>query len=160
MYTLVVVDMQRTFKTTENLNVIRACQREIRLAIRRNYGIIFLEFDGCGETICELKDLISRYDKAYFTTKHGNDGSVEIAKLICGHNLYHNVRITGVNTSYCIYETVEGLKNYPGKITVVADACNCTSHPFGLKKLAGLKIKITNQCYDNKNKIDIPYPSW
>jgi len=160
MYTLVVVDMQDTFKFAKEPAVIKACQREIKLAIRRNYGIIFLEFEYCGNTISELKNLVNGYGKAYFAIKSRDDGSREAIELINQHNLYHNIRIVGVNTSYCVYETVEGLTNYHGKITVVADACNCHSHMFGINKLASLKIKIINQCYDNKNKVDVSYPSW
>lgn len=160
MYTLVVVDMQSYFKTTGEPSVIKACQREIKLAIRRKAGIIFLEFGSFGDTMAELKDLVTGYDKAYFAVKNRNDGSAQVYSLITRHNLYHNVRVTGVNTSYCVYETVVGLTSYHGSVTVVADACNCHNHSFGLKKLSELKIKIINRYRTEQIKIDTPASSW
>lgn len=149
MYTLIVVDMQDEFETAKNPKTISACQREIKLAIRKNYGIIFLEIGPCGDTISELKDLVKGYDKAYFATKMANDGSVEAFNIIKRRNLYHNTRIVGVNTSYCVYDTVKSLMNYPGKITVVSDACNCNSQQYGLNKLKRLKIKIIEEQIKN-----------
>lgn len=174
MYTLVVIDMQKDFVSCNEPNVIRACQREIKLAIRRKTGIIFLEYEGYGHTIPELTNLTTNYDKTYFSSKATNSGSDEVFGIINTRNLYQNVRVVGVNTSYCVYETVEGLKDGLGKITVVADACNCHSHRYGLNKIAELdhgknwrgqdltlnKIKIINLHLDNKNKVDVRFPSW
>lgn len=138
MYTLVVVDMQDAFSASRESSVLKACQREIMAAIRQKYAIIFLEFEHSGSTHSELTDLVKNYDKAYFKTKPDNDGSYEVNEVVKQRNLCHNVRVVGVNTSYCVYDTVEGLRNYPGKITVVADACNCTYHSFGLQKIGRL----------------------
>lgn len=138
MYTLVVIDMQDSFGSSRHANVIKACQREIKLAIRRKYAIIFLEFEHCGSTNSALTNLVQGYDKVYFKTKPDNDGSYEVNEVIKQYNLYHNVRVVGVNTSYCVYDTVEGLRSYCGSITVVADACNCEWHELGLQKIAEL----------------------
>lgn len=154
MYTLIVVDMQDDFKFSRDPAVIKACQREISFAMSRKYGIIFLEFEHAGPTRPEIKSLVQGYDKAYFATKPDNDGSVEAISLIKQHKLYHNTRVVGVNTSYCVYETVVGLTNYRGTITVVADACNCHNHTFGLSKLKRLKIKIINYGAVIKIKVD------
>lgn len=94
-------------KTARHNNFIKAIQREIRLAIHCNAAIIFLELDDCGDTIPGLKSLITNYNKTYFVTKPGNNGSTQVADSIANHNLCSNVRVVGINTSYCVYETVE-----------------------------------------------------
>jgi len=160
MYTLLVVDMQDTFKAANVLRVINACQREIRLAIKKKADIVFVEFEHCGHTLSDLTNITVDYNKHYYVTKPIDDGSYDIMKLVRKKDLHRNFRIVGVNTSYCIYETALGLMNYSRNITVVADACNCHNHEFGINKLKELKIKIINSCNDNKNKVDVAYPVW
>ena len=154
MYTLVVVDMQPRFVTTSAPMLVKACQREIIMAKRRKAAIIYLEFEGFGNTLGELTYFTHGYDKAYFATKNADDGSRQVIDLITKHNLYHNVRVIGVNTSYCVLSTIRGLMDYHGKITVVADACNCYNHDFGLKRLADMNIKIIRGGPNIKKKID------
>lgn len=147
MYTLVIVDVQEKFISAHSMKVINNCRREIRRAIRFKAPIIFLEFDGFGHTLAELTILTNDYKNAYFANKLQNNGSAEVGRLIADKNLPHDTRVAGVNTSYCVLETVVGLTYFHGSVSVIADACNCReveSHTSGLSRLHKMAKELSN----------------
>lgn len=139
MYTLVVVDMQEYFSASNKTTVQRSVQREIRQAMRSGAGILYVEFDGYGSTKPELTSLTRKNKRASRVTKSRNDGSTNVVEQLRKRrfNTSH-LKVTGVNTDYCVFETVQGLREKlpNSKIEVIADACSSNaSHKNGLRKI-------------------------
>ncbi len=130
-FVLVIIDMQPLFESALNLDTIKACRREICIAIKNQCPIIFVECSNSvyGKTIYPLKNLVEDYNQAYFVDKWQNDGSHEIAELI--RSIRKNslkLRVCGVNVDVCLFDTVIGLREDFGKeIEIVADATNASS---------------------------------
>jgi nicotinamidase-related amidase len=149
-YSLILIDLQPIFSAAAKPSVQRACIREIKKAIKDRAPIVFVEFNGYEPTLPLLTEVVKQanYKKAYHVVKYGNDGGYEISQFLTKKHLPKmNMRVGGVNSNFCVKETVQGLKNYiPGaNIHVVADACNCAygSHKTGLqamKQLPGVKV--------------------
>lgn len=152
MYTLVVVDMQARFGASNHIAVRKNVAREIKDAMNHKAGIIFLEFTNNGPTQPELLDLTMGYKHAHVALKGANDGSKECMTFMRHYDLpSRHFRVVGVNTSYCVRETVTGLtKLYPDAvIDVISDACNCDgSHNGGLSAMSKLPQVVIRD--DNK----------
>jgi nicotinamidase-related amidase len=146
MYTLVIVDMQPAFNAANRDRVVSNCFREILLAIKNDFPILFLEFDGYYNTHQKLMGAVksSGYANYYVRLKNEDDGSDQIRRVVFDHALPKNFRVCGVNTDCCVASTVKGLAaRYPDSIIeVIADACGSDwYHERGLaeiKKLQGL----------------------
>lgn len=150
MYTLVIIDMQDRFQVNGTMPVSLACQREIKQAIEDGAHILAVEFRDCGPTIEAIASLYRDYAKAVTIEKPRNDGAAEIAAICDSRQLPKDLRITGVNTSYCVYYTVAGLvaKSPDFKMEVIPDACANTgysyiqdeaTHKHGLDSMRALK---------------------
>jgi len=141
MYTLVVVDMQPAFDAANGKRVVDNCFREILLAIKNDFPILFLEFDGYEDTHPKLMDAVknSGYANYYLRSKREDDGSDQIQKSVYDHGLPRSFRVCGINTDCCVAATVRGLRarfaNAP--IDVVADACD--SNWYHLRGLEDIK---------------------
>lgn len=126
-YTLVVVDMQFSFSASRNPKTIRNCEKQILQAMKNKCPIIFLEFKDYGPTLPELATLVESYNKAYFLTKSENDGSEEVLELLKKKRLPRRTfKVCGVNTDFCVLETVSGLlcRFKRSNIAVIKSACN------------------------------------
>lgn len=127
--TLVIVDMQPHFVAANTPGVIVGVTREILEAKRRKSGIIFLEYkptDEMGRTHEGLFSLIKGYPHKARVTKDDDDGSLEVVKALRRRGFAkHTLRVCGVNTDCCVYETIVGLLDRldRSKIEVVKDAC-------------------------------------
>lgn len=128
---LVVVDMQWDFYTSRIKSVIEACKKEIILAKKRNAAIIFLEYDGFGKTMPQLRKVAKDYAFTYTALKDRQDGSSEVIDIFETLEIKpRTIRVCGVNTDQCVRSTVHGLM-YVGhkmKIGVVYEATNGTSN--------------------------------
>lgn len=148
MYTLVVVDMQSTFRAALRDRVRKNCLREIKQAVLDNVGIIFLEYYGQDPTLPELIEPTSSYKKALIETKRGDDGSEEAAKQMRSNKFdTKTIKVVGVNTDCCVASTVRGLTGeFPNAtIDVIADACDSDwNHINGIERIKGyanVKVK-------------------
>lgn len=125
--TLLIVDMQPEFSATaDDKRTIRNIKREIINAKRRKDTIVLLEYVGCGQTFREIIWYIGQYPYIKFR-KYNDDGS-NVARMLRRKKLPHaHFRVCGVNTSYCVFETVNSLahKNSTKTIKLVLNACNC-----------------------------------
>jgi len=138
-YTLVVVDMQDSFNAANEPNVRNNIEREIKKAMAVKAAVIFLEYSGMGPTIPRLTRLTDGYERGFSAIKNHNDGSRQVENLIDAHNLpRHKIKVTGVNTDYCVRETVFGLaaNMKPTRLQVIADACwSDYDHDYGLRRV-------------------------
>jgi Isochorismatase family len=132
MYTLVIIDMQDRFAVRGNMPVSMACMREIKQAIKDEAYILAVEFHDRGPTIPYLSGAWKDYSRAITIEKRNNDGSEEIKAIMDSRQLPNKLKITGVNTGYCVYATVIGLSNKMPDITqeVIADACTNTRYEY------------------------------
>jgi len=140
-YTLVIIDMQKYFDTSQKKSVIANCRKEIKKAIKTNNHIMFVEYCGCGKTDTRLTNMTKGYPKKSIVTKKWDGGADEVTKKIQEWKLARkNLRVCGVNTDACVYKTVIGLRfNLPkSNIFLVKNACNTsrkTGHTWALKEL-------------------------
>ena len=142
--------MQPVFNASMNTQIKQSCIREIKKAIRDKSAILFVEYSGYSPTIPLLTKIVedANYKRAYHVIKHNNNGGREVTEFLNKHHLPKmNMRIAGVNTSYCVKETVVGIKHYlpNSNIKVIADACACGwgGHKEALrymKQLSGVNI--------------------
>lgn len=147
MRCLVVVDMQYGFFAANAISTIRACRREVRKFVKAGDMIVYLEYLSSpsvwrpkpkwfGRTRDELTRITKGYERSFHKHKSDDNGSMEVMEVIqaCAVEI-SEIRICGVNASYCVRETLGGLKERCGlhplllntEMVVVADAVNCTS---------------------------------
>ena len=137
MYTLVVVDMQAGFNSSNGKRVRENCLREIQKAVVDNAHIIFLEFDGYDETHPELTSNL--HEQVAVLQKSEDDGSKEVEREVRRNKRPTNFKVCGINTDCCVAATVRGLtaRFLMSRIEVVADAC--ASDWYHLKGLEAMK---------------------
>ena len=126
-YTLVVVDMQPSFKAACNLDVIVNVAKEITIARENNQPILFVEYEGCGSTHESLTNLVKGYKQKSTIMKYYDDGSKEILQAIDRRKFnYDRLRVCGVNIDCCIWSTVVGLIDctWDMIVEIVKQACN------------------------------------
>jgi nicotinamidase-related amidase len=146
-YTLCVIDMQPHFVATTMQRAKQACAREIRKAIRDKAPILFVEYAHYGPTLPELTDLTKKYHRTYHVTKASNNGGKEVMEFLTQKHLPKlNLRVVGVNTDYCVAQTVQGINSACTNcnIHVIADACDSNAnHISGLKYMHSLqRVKV------------------
>ena len=126
--TLCIIDMQPYFRSSQEDFVIDGVIREVSLAKRRKAGIVVVEYSGCGKTDRRIKKAIGRYHKVVWIKKGGDDGSRLILKAIGKKWSYSKkrIRLCGVNTGWCVFDTAVGLANRLPESTIqmAEAACN------------------------------------
>lgn len=140
-YTLIIVDMQEHFlnKLSNTNKVISNCQYEIKRAIDNSCAIIFVEYYGYKSTDYHLTNLVKDYNKTYTVKKSHNHGQHVIVDLLKKNpDIPKSFRFCGLNTEFCVYETVFGflyLTKDENRVELVAPACDS-----GYNHLAGIKM--------------------
>ena len=128
--TLCIIDMQPFFISSQEDFVIEGVLDQIRLAKQRNAGVVVVRYTHSGKTDDRITDALTGYDRVVKVNKSTNDGSKVIIKAIKRKHGFSKkrIRICGVNTGFCVYETAAGLaKKLPGvSIEMVENACNDT----------------------------------
>lgn len=123
---LIVVDVQAEFYNSESAKFNRAIENKIKEAKKKRHKIIFVEYKGCSASNQNLYDTLGSYKRFHKVTKDRNDGSgalIKRLKLKANHTT--NIKLCGMYTDYCVYETFEGLHNKlpNAKFEILADAC-------------------------------------
>lgn len=140
-YTLIIVDMQEHFldKLSNTNKVISNCQSEIKRALENNATIIFVEYAGYKPTHYHLTNLVRSYRKCYSIKKNHDYGQHVIMDLLEKNpEIPRSFRFCGLNTEFCVYETVFGflyLTKDQNRVELVAPACDS-----GYNHLAGIKM--------------------
>ena len=126
--TLCVVDMQIYFSASQEEWLIQNILREIRGAKRRGFGIVFLEYNGCGPTDKRLLgEVMPDYDRWTRRLKSDGDGAPQVVDAVDLHGFSKkHFIITGVETEACVCDTINGLALLApdARITVPADCVN------------------------------------
>lgn len=155
---LIVVDMQARFAAANNPQTQQACVREIEQAMKNRDAILFVEYANCGPTLPNLVDVVkkAKYKRSYHVIKYDDDGGKEVIAFLKDRHLPRlNLRVVGVNTAYCVKQTVYGMKRNSknSTISVIADACHSEwgvdEHQQALASLRKRGVKVLN---DSKKK--------
>lgn len=125
--TLVVVDMQKSFRAAHNPYTLNNVVREIKKSRLHKSGIVIVQYDQGGILLNEIHKAVKNYNNVDFVIKNSDDGSDEVCNSIMDNFFdYQKLRVCGVNTDACVQSTVEGLSEKLPNATIelVADACN------------------------------------
>lgn len=123
---LLIVDMQQYFFTARDKGTIKTCITEIRRAIKAELPIIVLEYDGCGETLPELKRHLDKYHRTKYVEKCDDGGGHEVMGALQEEKwVIENFIVCGVNINACVARTIWTLlRAFKRKIFVVKKGCN------------------------------------
>lgn len=141
-YTLVVVDMQHYFPSARKYRVRKNCIREVNNAISSKAGIIILEYQNCGRTLPSITEPLKDYVDHEIKVKPWDNGATQVSEVLNSRNFSKNIRMVGVNTGACVYQTALGLTFNVSSIKIISDACNASSdycHKDGLERLQRLR---------------------
>lgn len=130
MSTLVVIDMQYSFKSASNPDVVKNVLHQIKLAKTRMAGIVLLRYIDSGPILYEISDAVDGYTRKTTVIKRDDDGSREVMKAINRKKFSsERIRVCGVNIGYCVQDTVCGLLSWPEVVVEVAKkACGPYNH--------------------------------
>ena len=100
----------------------------VRKAIVNKAFIIIAQFKGCGETHINIVNQVQKYPYKKYIWHNKNDKSKPIHEVLNELNIFvRQIKVCGVNTEYCVKDTVHGLvKKFHVPIKVVGKACNGT----------------------------------
>jgi len=127
-YVLCIIDMQPNGFRNCNLIILPVLQL-VRQAIVDKAFIVIAHYKGCGETHPQIIHELQHYLNKGNVWHNKNDKSKLIqTELLCRQIFVRELRVCGVNTEYCVKDTVHGLaKKYHWiNIKVVENACNGT----------------------------------
>ena len=126
-YVLCIIDMQTIGFDNSNF-IIENVLNLVREAIAHKAFIVTAQFKGCGETHINIINEIHEYPYKEYIWHNKNDKSKPIQEVLKNHNIFvRQIKICGVNTEYCVKDTVHGLaKKFHIPIKVIENACNGT----------------------------------
>jgi nicotinamidase-related amidase len=124
-YVLCIIDMQPVGFNNSNL-IIENVLHLVREAIVNKAFIVIAQFKGSGETHINIINEIQTYPYKKYVWHNKNDKSKPIQEAL--KNIFvRQMKVCGVNTEYCVKDTVHGLaKKFPIPIKVIENACNGT----------------------------------
>ena len=124
-YVLCIIDMQPIGFTNSNL-IIENVLDLVREAMVNKAFIVIAQFKGCGETHINIINEIHNYPYKEYVWHNKNDKSKPIQEAL--KNVFvRQMKVCGVNTEYCVKDTVHGLaKKFPIPIKVIEKACHGT----------------------------------
>jgi nicotinamidase-related amidase len=124
-YVLCIIDMQPDGFSNANL-IIENDLQLVTEAITTKAFIVIAQFKGCGETHINIVNEIQKYPYKKYIWHNKNDKSKPIKDVLNGI-FVRQMKVCGVNTEYCVKDTVHGLaKKFHIPIHVIEKACNGT----------------------------------
>ena len=126
-YVLCIIDMQPLGFVNLNL-IIENVLQLVREAIVNKAFIIIAQFKCCGETHINIINELQKYPYKEYIWHNKNDKSKLIHEVLNRLDIFvRQMKICGVNTEYCVKDTVPGLaKKFHIPIKVIEKACNGT----------------------------------
>ena len=124
-YVLCIIDMQPIGFSNSKL-IIENVLDLVREAVVDKAFIVIAQFKGCGETHINIINELQKYPYKKYVWHNKNDKSKPIQEAL--KNIFvRQMKVCGVNTEYCVKDTVHGLaKKFPIPIKVIEKACNGT----------------------------------
>ena len=124
-YVLCIIDMQPIGFNNSNL-IIEDVLHLVREAIINKAFIVIAQFKRCGETNIKIINELHSYPYKEYVWHNKNDKSKPIQEAL--KNIFvREMKVCGVNTEYCVKDTVHGLaKKFHIPIKVIEKACNGT----------------------------------
>ena len=124
-YVLCIIDMQPVGFGNSNL-IIENVLDLVKEAVADKAFIVIAQFNGCGETHINIINEIQKYPYKEYVWHNKNDKSKPIQEVL--KNVFvRQMKVCGVNTEYCVKDTVHGLaKKFHIPIKVIEKACNGT----------------------------------
>lgn len=142
------IDIQPGFAAAADHGLIKVAQEEVKRAMRYNYGIVFLEYKGHGETFSQIKNIAHDYDNKITVEKNTDDGGLDVLDAAFQHNLSVNhIRVCGVYTGMCVYHTLFSLTSLSpsSKVLVRKDGCRPLYDTGGFSRIRKLKnVRVVN----------------
>jgi nicotinamidase-related amidase len=124
-YVLCIIDMQPIGFGNSNL-IIENVLDLVREAVADKAFIVIAQFKGCGETHINIINEIQKYPYKEYVWHNKNDKSKPIQEVL-KKVFVRQMKVCGVNTEYCVKDTVHGLaKKFHIPIKVIEKACNGT----------------------------------
>lgn len=123
---LVIVDMQEDFRAAKK--ALPGVLKAIKNAIDEKRFIVVVEYDGYSETTEEVFKAIGRHPHKR-VVKYNDCGAGEIIGAV-GNLAGHRLEICGVNATYCVRETAEGLVEHGAKVKILPDAVWCSNGEY------------------------------
>ena len=126
-YVLCIIDMQPVGFCNSNL-IIQNVLQLVKEAVVDKAFIVIAQFKGCGETHINIINEIQHYPYKKYVWHNKNDKSKPIKEALNSLNIFvRQLKVCGVNTEYCVKDTVHGLaKKFHTPIKVIENACNGT----------------------------------
>ena len=141
-YTLIVIDVQYYFMAARSKSLQNNIIREIKKAAALSNPIVFVEY--AGETIWGVRYAVENYPHAYEVAKMGVNGGREIHALLKHKGLCKTLRVCGVQTEACVFQTVSELFDIADyDITLVSSACGSvdeSTHDDGIQFFNDLEV--------------------
>ena len=124
-YVLCIIDMQPIGFSNSKL-IIENVLDLVREAIINKAFIVIAQFKRCGETNIKIINELHCYPYQEYVWHNKNDKSKPIQEAL--KNIFvREMKVCGVNTEYCVKDTVHGLaKKFHIPIKVIEKACNGT----------------------------------
>jgi nicotinamidase-related amidase len=127
-YVLCIIDMQ-PFGFSNSKLIIENVVQLVRAAMLAKAFIVIAHFRGCGDTHVNIMNELEAYSYKEYVWHNKNDKSKLIQQILQSRKiLVRQIKVCGVNTEYCVKDTVHGLaKRFPViPIQVIEKACNGT----------------------------------
>jgi nicotinamidase-related amidase len=126
-YVLCIIDMQPVGFSNSNL-ILENVVQLVREAMLHKAFIVIAQFKGCGETHINIRNEVEKYPYKKYVWHNKNDKSKPIKEVLNNLNIFvRQMKVCGVNTEYCVKDTVHGLaKKFHIPIKVIEKACHGT----------------------------------
>ena len=126
-YVLCIIDMQPLGFSNSN-SILENVLHLVREAMVNKAFIVVAQFKGCGATQITIINALQQYPYKIYLWHTKNDKSKPIQEVLNTLNIFvRRLKVCGVNTEYCVKDTVHGLaKKFQVPIQVIENACNGT----------------------------------
>lgn len=126
-YVLCIIDMQPE-SFSNSIIIIKDVVELVREAIAKKAFIIVAHYNRCGETHIDITNELVNYPYKHYVWANINDKSCKIKQALIERKVFtRKIQVCGVNTEYCVWETVNGLaRKFHAPIKVIEKACNGT----------------------------------